>query len=875
MSSPWPFVGRSAELRQIETAMRERDGVVLVGDAGVGKTRLAYEAVGAVDPRRTLGLWFPATAAMTSIPFGALAQGLPSVPESVSPAELLRRIADALTSRAGARRLVLGIDDAHLLDELSAALVHQLAQAGRAFVLVTVRAGESVPPAITALWKEDRAARLEIRAMTHEDVREVLAAVLGGPVDGVTSRRMFEHTRGNMLLLRELVNAGRESGALTEIAGVWQWTGPWVVAPRLAEVIAERIGRLEPDEQEVLEFVAYGEPVGADILVGLTSQRAVLAAESKNLLWTRQDGRRVDVRAGHPLYSEVIRARLPPLRARIVRQKLADAVAATGARRRDDWIRIAIWRLDASLPIEPDVLTAAARQAFAALELPLAERLSRAALDAGADVAGGEVLWRILFLTGRPAEAEEVMAQAAGAPMSDGQRGDWAIGRAYNLFWGLHRIDAAHEVLRETRAVLGDRAWQDEIDFLHCVFDLLSGQPRKSLEATTRLAARPDLSPRVGAQRLLSEGMALVQLGRSAEAAQRLDDLEDELALCAQIPWVQESRALYRCYADLFAGRLDEAGARAEQFYAHAVDTQWDFPLILSCGALAQVARLRGRVRTAASWAREGRALAAKQVSAMFRAHVIGEAAHAEALAGNPAAAAEALAQADELRSPAEGLLQPWTELARPWVAAAAGDTGRAGELALAAAGFCRAQGAPVFEAFALHDAARVGRPGDVAERLHELAADTESEFPRVFADHVAAMLGPDPAALAEVGQRFADLGTDLLAAEACAQAARAFRAAGDPATGRRLHTQAMLTLSGCETATTPLVAEITRLQLTTREREVARLAAAGLSNQDIADRLVLSVRTVGNHLYRLYPKLGVTDRTGLAGLSFPQQPDC
>ena len=54
-------------------------------------------------------------------------------------------------------------------------------------------------------------------------------------------------------------------------------------------------------------------------------------------------------------------------------------------------------------------------------------------------------------------------------------------------------------------------------------------------------------------------------------------------------------------------------------------------------------------------------------------------------------------------------------------------------------------------------------------------------------------------------------------------------------------------------------------LPLTRREREVANLAADGLSSQAIADRLFLSVRTVEGHLHRAYGKLGVNERRGLA----------
>ena len=51
---------------------------------------------------------------------------------------------------------------------------------------------------------------------------------------------------------------------------------------------------------------------------------------------------------------------------------------------------------------------------------------------------------------------------------------------------------------------------------------------------------------------------------------------------------------------------------------------------------------------------------------------------------------------------------------------------------------------------------------------------------------------------------------------------------------------------------------------LTAQEHEIARLAATGLTNKQIAERLALSPRTVGVHLYRIFPKLNVTSRAGL-----------
>jgi DNA-binding NarL/FixJ family response regulator len=52
--------------------------------------------------------------------------------------------------------------------------------------------------------------------------------------------------------------------------------------------------------------------------------------------------------------------------------------------------------------------------------------------------------------------------------------------------------------------------------------------------------------------------------------------------------------------------------------------------------------------------------------------------------------------------------------------------------------------------------------------------------------------------------------------------------------------------------------------QLTAQERQIAELAATGLSNKQIGERLFLSHRTVGSHLYRVYPKLGISSRAAL-----------
>ncbi len=72
--------------------------------------------------------------------------------------------------------------------------------------------------------------------------------------------------------------------------------------------------------------------------------------------------------------------------------------------------------------------------------------------------------------------------------------------------------------------------------------------------------------------------------------------------------------------------------------------------------------------------------------------------------------------------------------------------------------------------------------------------------------------------------------------------------------------------LAGRSGARTPALAIAARpLPLTAREREIAVLAARGLANKTIAERLSVSVRTVEGHLYRAGLKLGISERAALA----------
>ena len=329
------------------------------------------------------GRWLAATRAAASIPFGAVSHLLPPA-ERLGDDRLdtLRRTAELLAERSRGRPLLLGVDDAHLLDDASAALVHQLAFRGIAVVVATVRTGEPAPDPVIALWKDGLTRRLDLSALPPSATAELLERALGGPVDGVTKEEVLRITGGNPLYLRELVLGGLESGALRQVDKVWRWRGRLAGATRLAELVQAAFPRStrRPGLQS-----NWSLGVSPGRRCPRTAGRQGRGADGRGW-WPAGPGavrRRALARLAHPLYGEVLRAALPLSRARSVAERLAADFGARALRRRDDLLRVGAWQLEAGVATNPELLLEAARQAAGRFDHELTERLARAAVDAG------------------------------------------------------------------------------------------------------------------------------------------------------------------------------------------------------------------------------------------------------------------------------------------------------------------------------------------------------------------------------------------------------------------------------------------------------------------------------------------------------------
>ncbi len=311
-SPSWPFTGREEELELIRRSLAAgRPGIVVTGPAGCGRTRLALEAIRGTDWARVAG-----TPETRDTPFAAFAHLLP---EDVT----LHRAVHLLS---GVRLLL--VDDAHLLDDASAALVHQLAVQGRTRLLVLATDGAPAPGAVTRLRTGELLPRLALEPLPPDETAHLLTAVAGDPLEPLTLNRLLRLARGDLRLLRDLLDALREQGVLTRSADTdeWRWRGPVPLTPALRETAAPVLARTDPGERETLDRLAFAEPL--PLPVDTLDLRILERLESDGLIHAADD---TTVRLAHPLHGPVLRAaagRLRALRLTRAREPYEPALAA-------------------------------------------------------------------------------------------------------------------------------------------------------------------------------------------------------------------------------------------------------------------------------------------------------------------------------------------------------------------------------------------------------------------------------------------------------------------------------------------------------------------------------------------------------------------
>ncbi|MFP5321006.1 MAG: LuxR C-terminal-related transcriptional regulator [Acidimicrobiia bacterium] len=852
------LIGRDRLLARVVAGCVRPGGVLLAGEAGVGKTRLLDEAL----QRRTDEGWpmhrFVATAATSTIPLGALFTVVPSEAPA-DQAQLLAAIRRRLVPDA--RQLtIVTVDDAHHLDELSATLLAELVHSGEAALVATVRSGEAAPASLTALWASGAVERLEVPVLEPDAVTALAADHLGGPIDSDLATALARSSRGNPLLLREVVLDARSAGDIAEVDGRWTACRSLRPGRRIHDLVRARVTGMSAAAVEVLELVAVGEPIPVAWL-GDQDAQILDELERVGLVDVRIGDSGMVARPEHPLIGDAVRTAMATRHRAQVGLDLARRALASTALVPGDAGRVVGWFCDAGVDVPSDVCALAAEEALAAFDLARAAALAeRSANDGG----GGRALVVVadaLRLQGRTEEADRASLAALAAAVGEREIARCAEVRALLLTHQLGRPQDAVALLRDRAELVEDPALRRRLDTM-------------ALNLSGLLGAFPEV----------------LRLGERTLDAQPTEPSEEL--------WIRQNVA----FARVLLGRLGAVEADLDRCLTlfpqapNASPDVEDFLWAMRTGAFVQRGQLRDGRTAVERWLSRRRGEDRVHLATgAIHAQLLWHAADVDALfaltdsllAGDAGpdswgvgpivrgTAAEAHAKTGDLRA-AEALLAGVDpdlrdDRALPFVAAgraaliAAASPDAAAELVLAAGDRAFDTTHVAFGVVALHSSLTYAPAAPIARRLRTVAADLDGELLLTMVSHANAWADRDGDALDVAGNRFARCGAGAHAAKAFSHAAAAH---DDAVAARRSAARAV----AWARAVAPIVVDVPPVAdaVSDRELDVAVRAAGGAASRDIAAALFLSVRTVDNHLRRAYAKLSVHSRAELAAALAP-----
>ncbi|ETK32801.1 hypothetical protein MPTA5024_27800 [Microbispora sp. ATCC PTA-5024] len=825
---------------------RGRAGVLLAGRNGVGKTRLLEEAADAFARRASVVHLSPGwpeaglDGAALADAAGAGAHRQPLPERRPRMVDLMRSLGQA----GQGRKTVLVADDAHLLDPVSSELILEFARRKRGLLILAASTEADMPPALTRLWKDDHIARMDLAPLDTESTRRLASALLDDQLAYDGAVRLAEMSDGYPLVLRELMRGALELGTLSFENGRWILGDGVPVSLPLRELLGSKIDELSVAPHRALELVALAEPVPLAILESLISPADLVAIETRELIRVRpaeEGGRdRLHVHLAHPLIGHIVRHDLPVLRGRQYLGLLIEAYAGTRRTRREQ-ARTVAWRLEIGETPTATELLETARYLYGVQDLKAAGRIAQTSWLHYESVEGGLLYAHILI---SQADFDGAFAVLGDLRETAGPRTEIDLSRV--RAWILQgRLEEAELLL--------DGLGGARSDLYRAMIAYFKGDFLRTLDLTGELIRDERGESRAEA--------ALFLMGALCHAGRPLDAIrvyEDVLAGRDDGCLVLHEGSAEEMYAGALqaAGRLEEAIAVLEAEYAAAVRNR-------QAGLDARRGLALGSALLDMGEAR--RALDYFTLTPAYQTgwEVWERKAQVFRLLARTCLAAPEIDDRDSspIAAMAESNNSVLQAAAQARVAAMNCDHERAARLLTAAAESARASGGHGDVAVAVHEMARLGAATKAAPFWD---APVQGPFLAARLAYARALATRDPDLLQETADAFVAVGAKLFAAEAFAELSRLLRRSGKDRAATSAAGLAQALTAECGAATPALHAVDEVQPLTARERDIALLAARGLSDKEIAERLVLSMRTVGNHLHHVYKKLGVTSRRDL-----------
>ena len=879
--------------------------VLVNGPAGIGKSELTSQLVASATNVRTGQGYAVDDSGMPPLwPWHKVARDLPEIREALAAGtrfELFDAVSSQLESLCTATGVLIVLEDMHWGDSTSLALLGHIARELRRLpilVIVTYRspAGPVLTERLPELLRSPQAQSISLAGLTAEDVRDWLADSSTISVD--TAAELQVRTGGNPLYLRLLIESGADPGANLEIRSL----------------VTAQIDKLDAATRDALRAASVlGERFDPTMLAHmLNAEYSLDRAAFEGIV------RPLGVRSmafSHALIRDAVYAELAPSTSASLHRLAAEALAGVAA---DDATLAGIVAGHWQRATGPDAAQEAVRWARVAAHVAMAAAAydeAAAVLESALETTLADVdpamvaqltvdLARAEFAAGRIADSLEHCIRAAD--VADRAALPELIAAAALVVHGVDSPNVAPTIDRLRSRALG----MLPADAHALRSQLLAHRARSAADAGNCIIARE----------ISAEALTLAEKSQDSDAI--LDGIHARHFTLSAPQFVDERHAL--------ADRAVIVGARAEQPLAQLWGHIWNVDAGFQLGdialvdrSLADIEHVANSRKLAVAWWHLHRLRAARAALVGDFAIADDHAAKAQAVAekiGDPSMIALLQAYVSQKRA-LDGSIEPAEletylaplRLAPPIPIARIAVPmfyALAGELDEARAAFEEFRHLPSTLEIGPRWAGVLHQIGIVAELVDDAEA-AESVY-QLFRQIDSPYLGDGTGAVYPSGSTARTVGSLAMTAGHLDDAIERFRVAvdvdgrigsrpfvalsrlglarallarnapGDIREARPLADQAArefrrLGLAGRLSEADVLIAELDRAArtpnpLTARESEVAELVADGLSNRQIATRLVLSERTVETHVRSILAKLGLTNRTLIAAWALEQR---
>lgn len=850
-------------------------GVLIVGSSGTGKTWILGQIISALGPEAAT-IRLTASKALSTIPFGAVNARVGSkLVRSNQYYEvlnaLLKQIAD--TSRTGSSVYLL-VDNAQHLDDESAAVILQVVMSTDTKIILVDQPG-NYQGSLRQLWRDGHLTRFELSPLQPQDVRLYLEDFLGGKVAGATIEYLTSRSAGNPLVLQGLIGGAREDGSLHKANKVWVLDHPVDSLSRESqELLRMELEYYPPESRRMVEILALAGPLPVDIVLGLSGPQTIDDLQKRDVV-ALIPGACLSIQLARGATAAPIRAMIPVGRSRQLFEQVKHLMPEDIMMLPESLINFTRWSLDCGLPVTEDHLLQAAVWAnrlmrpFDALRFtagktgqgnnsPFLAQRALAHLNSNLPQKAQALSLRALAAAATPAAAADALHAVHLSYFADPDyEAHFAAALAnYAGRFGLVDVAAmARQVDVDVHTVLA-------------VHEVSLGNVAGTQANIEKLLSHP-LAAGIAEQILLKSLLCEIhrvngQMSRAVELANEvIGDLESpggfprpDIAILAY------SRAVA---AYIYDGAWEHVRVALDP----AIFTNPD--LLLYAGGLRDLAVAmmncrRGYIEQALSALESAVGALTDYDPWAVLPSALSLLAYCQVMRGDAVGSQNSLADLENLnrRSAKFYALETAAYAAAAQFMTGQEDQGMMRLRALQQK--CLDSGYLGIELTVLSLMVRVGDAAATA-RLAEVAQLLDSGSKEFFVDWSAAMRSQDPAKLDQASGKAMDYGFELLAVELATHALKKFHAGGKVQKSRSTASKVEAMRDRMPGLVSPVFHSIDQPKMTRREHQIALLVAQGESNNSIAARLQVSLRTVEGHLYRTFIKLDIQSREQLAAL--------